>query len=108
MDTEFDELFSFKEYNHSPDGILATVLGGISAVVFVTLLVICMMLDGKAGVWTGSFGFTALFLAFLGMVRGLHSFQDQCRSYRLSKIGTLLSGIMVAIWFLAFCVGLAS
>ena len=84
------------------------MLGGISAVVFVTLSVICMMLDGKAGVWTGSFGFTALFLAFLGMVRGLHSFQDQCRSYRLSKIGTLLSGIMVAIWFLTFCVGLAS
>ncbi len=108
MDTEFDELFSFKEYHHSPDGIRASVLGGISALVFVILSILCMHMEGQAGMWAGSIGFTAFFLSFVGMVRGLHSFQDPCRSYRLSRIGTLLSGIMVAVWFLTFCVGLAS
>ena len=107
MDLDFDELFAIKEYNHSPDGVLATVLGGISVLIFLILSIVCMQMKGKAGMWTGSFGITAFFLAFVGMVHGLRSFQDHCRSYRLSKIGTLMSGIMVAVWFLTYCVGLS-
>ena len=38
---------------------------------------------------------------------GLRSFRDRCRSYIFCKIGTLLCGLMVAVWFLIFCVGLA-
>ena len=108
MDQEYEELFSIKEYDYSPDGVVAAVLGGISALVFVVLAVTSMLLKGKAGLWAGSLGITAFFLAFVGMVRGLRSFRDQCRSYRISKIGTLLSGIFVAVWFLIFCVGLSA
>ncbi len=108
MDTEFDELYSIREYRHSPDGILASVLGGISAFAFLALALICMILKGQGAAWTGSFGFTAFFLAFTGMIKGLRSFRDPCVSYLFSKIGTLTSGVMVAVWFLIYCVGLSA
>jgi len=46
-------------------------------------------------------------LAFGGMVAGLKSFRRRSRSYTLSKVGTLLGGFMVAVWFIVFCLGLA-
>ena len=108
MDTEIEELFAIREYHHSPDGILATILGSVSVLVFIVLAVLCMHFHGEAGMWAGSIGITAFVLAFIGMVRGLRSFQDHCSTYRLSKIGTLMSGVMVAVWFLTYCVGLSS
>ena len=107
MDMEFEELFPIREYRHSPDGIVASVLGGISALTFLVLSIVCMRLSGEAGMWAGSVGITAFFLAFVGMLRGLGSFKDPCTSYLFSKLGTLLSGVMVAVWFLTYCVGLS-
>ncbi|MDD2959227.1 MAG: DUF6142 family protein [Lachnospiraceae bacterium] len=101
-------IYAFEEANHSGRGILATVLGGISLLIFIILLGICAALQGSGGAWIGSFGFTAFVIAFCGMVFGLNSFHEQCKSYIFCKVGTLLCGFMVAVWFLIFCVGLAS
>ncbi len=100
-------LYTYRETAHSGRGILATVLGGISFLMFVILTGIAAVLAGSGGTWIGAFGFTAFVIAFVGMVYGLKSFHDQCRSYIFCKIGTLLCGFMVAVWFLIFCVGLA-
>lgn len=100
--------YVYEETNHSGRGILAAVLGGVSLLVFVILVGICAMLEGSGGLWAGSIGFTAFVMAFYGMAVGLKSFHDQCKSYLFCKIGTLLCGFMVAVWFLIFCVGLAS
>lgn len=99
--------YAFEESRHSGRGILAVILGGISMLAFVILVSICALLGGQGGAWTGSIGFSAFVAAFCGMVFGLKSFHDQCRSYIFCKVGTLLSGFMVAVWFLIFCVGLA-
>ena len=100
--------YVYEETNHSGRGIFAAVLGGISLLVFIILTGICAVLQGRGGAWAGSIGFTAFVAAFVGMVYGLKSFHDQCKSYIFCKIGTLLCGFMVAVWFLIFCVGLAS
>ena len=100
--------YLYEETRHSGRGILACVLGGISLLVFIILTGVCAMLSGNAGAWSGSVGFTAFAAAFYGMITGLQSFHDQCRSYIFCKIGTLLCGFMVAVWFLVFGVGLAS
>lgn len=100
--------YVYEETNHSGRGIFAAVLGGISLLVFIILTGICAVLQGNGGAWAGSIGFTAFVAAFVGMVYGLKSFHDQCKSYIFCKIGTLLCGFMVAVWFLIFCVGLAS
>ena len=52
-------------------------------------------------------GFTAFAAAFYGLVTGLESFHQPSKSYFFSKLGTLLCGFMVAVWFLIFCLGLA-
>lgn len=100
--------YLYEESKYSGKGIAATILGAVSLLIFIILVGICAMLQGGAGAWTGSFGFTAFVIAFYGMVTGLHSFHEQCRSYIFCKAGTLLCGFMVAVWFLIFCVGLAS
>jgi hypothetical protein len=41
------------------------------------------------------------------MIVGLESFRERNESYLLSKVGTLMGGAMVAVWFIVFCVGLA-
>ena len=100
--------YVYEETSHSGRGILATVLGGISLLIFIILVGICAVLQGSGGPWAGSIGFTAFAAAFTGMVYGLKSFHDQCKSYIFCKVGTLLGGFMVAVWFLIFCVGLAA
>lgn len=104
----YQSTYTYKESNHSGRGILAAILGGISLLIFIILAGISAMQNGSGGAWLGSFGFTAFVVAFYGMICGLRSFHEQCRSYLFCKIGTLLCGFMVAVWFLVFCVGLAS
>ena len=99
--------YQIRETSPYGRGILATVLGIVSLLIFIILLGICAVLKGNGESWTGSVGFSGFVVAFYGMVCGLHSFHEQCRSYVFCKIGTLLCGFMVAVWFLIFCVGLA-
>lgn len=100
--------YVYEETKHSRRGVLATILGTISLVIFIALSVICAMMRGGGGAWAGSIGFTGFVMAFAGMVYGLKSFGDQCKYTIFCKIGTLLCGFMFAVWFLIFCVGLAS
>lgn len=104
----YESMNVYRETAHSARGILATVLGGVSFLMFVILTGISAVLAGSGGAWLGGFGVTAFVIAFSGMVCGLKSFHDRCRSYLFCKIGTLLCGFMVAVWFLIFCVGMAS
>ena len=97
---------SLGESAFSPRAKAALILGILSGVVFGILTYVTA--SGHDSPWVvGTFGVTAFFMAFIGMIEGLESFKDMCRSYSMSKWGTLLSGFMVAVWFLTFCVGLA-
>ena len=100
-------VYYYKETRFSAWGILATLLGLLSMAAMGVLTWYMIQYAGEAADWVGAAGFTAFAAAFMGMVEGLSSFRDNCRSYLFSKIGTLLCGFMVAAWFLLFCVGLA-
>ena len=101
-----EELYSYKETRYSARGIASTVLGGVSAVLFAILCALSASMGGNIGEWAGALGFTAFAAAFVGMMLGLKSFADPCRSFLFCKLGTVLCGLMVAVWFLLFCVGL--
>jgi len=88
-------------------GILSTVTAAASVIIFLTTALVCMVLGGKGGQWVGAFGFTGFVMAFYGMAVGLDSFRERSQSYTLSKVGTLLGGAMVAVWFIVFCAGMA-
>lgn len=89
-------------------GLLSTVLAACSLALLLALLTACAALDGQAGRWAGALGFTGMMAALAGVVAGLQSFRDRQRSYGLSKAGTIMSGVLVAVWFLLFCRGLAA
>ena len=84
----------------------ALTLGCISTAVFAFLAVVNMALKGEAGMWSGALGTSAMLAAFVGVFLGLGSFRDRVSSYSMSKAGTIISGIMGAVWFLVFCAGL--
>ena len=99
-------VYDYRETRFSGWGIFATLLGLLSAAALGVLTWYMMQFPDQSGSWIGAAGFTAFAAAFLGMVQGLSSFRDNCRSYLFSRIGTLLCGFMVAAWFLVFCFGL--
>lgn len=98
----------YREHRYSQGGIAAVILGLLSMLAFIILVGISAARRAMLGDWSGAAGFTAFAAAFSGMSLGLSSFRETCRSYIFSKIGTLYCGLMVAVWFLTFCVGMAS
>lgn len=101
-------IYHLQETTHSPHGISATVMGAVSLIIFGVLTVVSIFGTEEIGYWAGAVGVTAFVIAFFGMLIGFKSFTDSCKSYLLSKIGTLLCGLMVAVWFLICCIGLAN
>lgn len=99
--------YKFEEKPRNSKGRMAVALGVLSLFFFLALTTTCMVLAGNAGIWTGAVGTSAFILSFFGMMMGLRSFHDRLPSYTSSKVGTLLCGFMVAVWFIIFCVGLA-
>ncbi len=99
--------YKFDNRSRYGQGVLSTASAVISALLFLTLTLVCTMTGGNAGTWTGTLGFAGFLFAFYGMVTGLDSFKKRILSYTLSKVGTLLGGLMVAVWFIIFCAGLA-
>lgn len=88
-------------------GLMSTALAGASIILLLGLLTACAALKGSAGPWVGAMGFSGMLVALAGVVIGLRSFRDRQRSYGFSKAGTIISGIMFAVWFILFCRGLA-
>lgn len=100
--------YSYKqEKRNGGRGLISIVLAAVSIILFLGLLAACAALKGNAGPWAGAVGFSGMLTAFAGVVIGLQSFHDRQRSYGFSKAGTIIGGIMVAVWFLLFCRGLA-
>jgi hypothetical protein len=83
------------------------VTSAVSIVIFLSTAFICTVMAGRAPQWIGALGFSGFVMSFYGMIVGLESFRERNESYLLSKVGTLMGGAMVAVWFIVFCVGLA-
>ncbi len=99
--------YRFEDRNRYGRGIISTVTSVVSLVLFLSVAFICMVMAGKAPQWIGALGFSGFVMGFYGMIVGLESFRERNQSYTLSKVGTLMGGAMVAVWFIVFCVGLA-
>ncbi len=99
--------FRFEDRSRYGRGIVSIVTSAVSIVIFLSDAFICMVMAGNAPQWIGVLGFSGFVVGFYGMVVGLESFRERNESYTLSKVGTLMGGAIVAIWFIVFCVGLA-
>lgn len=98
-------MYSFAEKRHSQRGLVSTILGGISLVIFVVLAYLAYYLDGQGGAYMGAIGLTGAVFSLMGVILGLISFGEQDTLFLFSKIGSILSGCMMAIWIFVILIG---
>ena len=87
-------MYSFAKEKHSGKGILSTILGTLSLVIFAVLAWLAYYPAGQGGVYLGSIG-------LLGM-----GFGENNVRYLFPKIGSILGGIMVALWVFVVLIGI--
>lgn len=104
---ESRSIYYYKDKKYSRRGLASLVLALLSLLLLVILTALAQA--GIRSSVTGAVGFTAMMMALVGVVEGLISFSDGfVRSYAVSKAGTILSGLIFALWFLIFCIGMAA
>ena len=64
-------MYSFAKEKHSGKGILSTILGTLSLVIFAVLAWLAYYLDGQGGVYLGSIGLLGMVFAVSSVVFGL-------------------------------------
>ena len=107
MAKKVDRLFyTYYETQYSGIGMASTIMGFLSVALFVVVAGASVIQKGNAGDWVGAVGFTGFAMALAGVIIGLRSFRDRCRSYLFCKLGSIICGLMFAVWFLIFCRGL--
>jgi len=93
-------MYSFAKEKHSGKGILSTILGTLS------LVILAYYLDGQGGVYLGSIGLLGMVFAVSSVVFGLMGFGENNVRYLFPKIGSILGGIMVALWVFVVLIGI--
>lgn len=98
--------FSYRERKYSRRGVRALVMALVSIALLIALTALSRF--GISSRITGAVGFTAFMIALMGIIEGLSSFHDvYVKSYSVSKLGTVLSGLIFALWFVIYCIGLS-
>ena len=64
------------------------------------------ILEGYAGLKVGSLGLLSLLISVIGTFIGLLSFKEDDKFYTLSKVGSMLCGILAVFMVAVFLMGL--
>ncbi len=99
-------MYSFTEKKHSVNGIISTIMGGISLVFLLAMVYASYYMRGDAGIYAGAFGASGLIFAFAGFVVGIISFSEKNIKYKYPKLGSVLCGILFAIWLGLYLIGI--
>ncbi|MCC8051956.1 MAG: DUF6142 family protein [Clostridiales bacterium] len=102
------KVYSFVDKKYSTNSIASVVLGLIGMGMLVLLLLVSYLLAGSAGAWIGACGVTGIVMAVMGLRYGFLGFQDDCKSYFCSKLGTIVSTVAIVGWFFVVCMGIVS
>ena len=86
-------MYSFAKEKHSGKGILSTILGTLSLVIFAVLAWLAYYLDGQGGVYLGSIGLLGMVFAVSSVVFGLMGFGENNVRYLFPKIGSILGDL---------------
>ncbi len=98
-------MYSFAEKKHSQRGLVSSILGGISLIIFVVLAYLAYYLDGEGGAWMGAIGLTGAVFALMGLILGLVSFGEHDILYLFPKLGSILNGCVLAVWIFVILIG---
>lgn len=98
--------YKFSDKSQALGGILSTIGAIASIASFGYGVYLAFKSHGNAGIEAGSFGMLSFMLAVIGMIIGLLSFKEDNRFYTLSKVGSLLCGVMAIFMVLVFLMGI--
>lgn len=98
--------YKFSDKQQSIGGTLSTVMGIAALVILVIGLRESFLMQGNAGVYVGSLALCSLLLSVVGCVIGLLSFKEQDKFYALSKVGSLMCGIIAVFMTAVLLMGL--
>ena len=96
----------FSNKKHSVGGVMATVMGVGSIVLFVFAVMESYRARGEGGTLVGSLAMLSLAFSFFGLITGLLSYREVDRYTTFSLTGSLICGIMTVLLFMLILVGL--
>ena len=98
--------YKFSDKNQTLGGGISTFMG-IGAIALIAYSIsISFKAKGNAGIQIGSIALLAFMLAAVGCVIGLLSFKEEDKFYLLSKIGSMLCGIITTFMVAVFLMGI--
>lgn len=99
--------YTFSEDRQAMGGITSMVLGIPALVLLLLLGWLAWYLRGNGGLYLGSIGFASIVMSLSGMIVGLISFRDRHVRHTFSKAGSILNGVVLAVWIFIILVGLS-
>ena len=103
---KFFNKYKFSNKSQTLGGTISAVMGLASLGCLSYGVFVAFKKSGNAGIEVGSMGLLALMLAVIGTVIGLLSFKEDDKFYTLSKIGSMLCGILAVFMIAVFIMGL--
>ncbi|MGN0317456.1 MAG: DUF6142 family protein [Lachnospira sp.] len=98
--------YKFSDKSQTLGGVISTVMGLLALASLVYGVYIAFKAEGMAGLKVGSLGLLSLMLSVIGVVIGLLSFREPDKFYTLSKVGSMLCGILTVFMLAVFLMGL--
>lgn len=98
--------YKFSDKSQTLGGTISTTMGVASLACLLFGIYLSFKADGNAGMIVGSLGLLAAMLAVIGTVIGFISFKEDDKFYFLSKLGTLLCGILTIMMTAIFMMGI--
>lgn len=91
---KFFNKYKFSDKNQTLGGTISTFMGIGSLACLVFGVYLSYKADGDAGMIVGILGMLSYMLSIIGVVIGFLSFKEDDKFYFLSKLGTLLCGLL--------------
>lgn len=98
--------YKFSDKSQTLGGTLSTLMGAGSLVCILYGVFVSFRADGEGGVVVGALGLLSLILSLIGLIIGLLSFKEKDKFYVLSRIGSLLCGILLVLMAAVFLMGM--
>lgn len=98
-------IYKFTDKKHAKGGVISTVLGCISLLVFVILIYVSFRHGGNGGIYIGSIGLTGFIISVMGLIFGIMGFKEEDTYSLFSRIGSIWNMIIILVWVCIYLVG---
>lgn len=98
--------YKFSDKSQTLGGTISLLMGLASLASLGYGIYLAFQKQGSAGLEVGSFALLSLMLAVIGTIMGLLSFREDDKFYTLSRVGSVLCGILSILMIAVFLMGL--